>query len=379
MKISMFLSLTILLLSCQKNNNSIFIDEEHIKQSNNLLKITPPMKRGEVNFDNIIDTLRLLPLETNDSTLISRIDDIKFYDDKIFVADYKANQLIIFNNEGKTIGLIQDRGRASNEYIRLCSFDIDKENKFLYLLDGDNGKILVYNFEAKQKRVISLPYKYINHLVYLGENRFLFEFGFRNYSKERDTSPNLVLFDIKQSREIKEYFYYQNKEIAYHKKNLTTFSSFGNKVYYWTPLGHTIYKHTDTLIQKEIDLDFQSYKTPPMIYRYHKTKAKREMQQNGYAYIDRFYDLGDWLYFRIGRTGTVAHYFYHKNQQKGFIDLSFKNLENTPSLIFPDIFYVSKNEICGYILPIIYVEHIKDNGGVALDDNPILVFYKLKE
>lgn len=75
----------------------------------------------------VFKSMKIIPLETNENSLIARINKIEIYNNWIFVIDnFKANALHIFDKEGNYIKQIGRKGSGPGEYKQLSTFTIDK-------------------------------------------------------------------------------------------------------------------------------------------------------------------------------------------------------------------------------------------------------------
>lgn len=379
----LWISLLIILMvvSCNRypklNTTSFYVDS--IPVGDSLLVLEPPMQKGAFNYDSIIDNVSYLPLSTNDTVLISTISDIKIWKNIIYIADYKLGKIFSFDSDGNIIGYIDAIGEGPEQYKRICGFDIDKKNDLLYLLDGDLGKIHVYDTSLNFCRIIKLPVSCVDHLVLYDDNRFYLERGLREHDDNDDKTPNLIFYNFETNQIEGSYFYYKNSsDIFYRNQDPIAFSYSHDKLYYWPPLSSFVYSCADSGIKKVIEVDMGEYETPSYVMSEKMSDAISLMRKHNYSYLDRFYEFGDWIYLRISRINVSAHYFYNKQKQKGYIDLSFVSSKNGSKIIAPDLFYVSDELCCGYISPELYVSFGENNENIDIDNNPILVFYKLK-
>lgn len=373
----------LLFTSCDNSlkNKTAFIERGNMLVSAEWFQLAPPMKKGEINFDHIVDSIRFIPLSTNDTVLVSRIDDIKAINDLFIVADYKMGRVFVFDQLGKHMGTIDDAGEGPLQYKRICSLDVDRKKEILYLLDGDLGKVYVYDLNLVLKKVLSLPYKHVNHIALYGDNAFYLEFGFREQNRKEDISPNLVLYDFETDKTLNSFFYFENKKIRYRSCNQISFSTFENNLYYWPLLGNSVYLCEDATLNEMINYDLGDYSMPEQLYFESNSKVSSVMKEKQYARVDRFYELENWYYARISRSRSSAHYFYNKKSKTGFIDLSFRNMTNDFRRIMPDLFKISDTEVCGSVSAEQYAAFLENKyeTQVQTEDNPVLALYKLKE
>lgn len=376
------LLLSMFLVECSDlpKSGEVFVHADNVIDSDSIVHLVPPMRKGSLSFDSIVDVVKFLPLSTSDTVLISNISDIKIMNEILYIADYKQGRIFAFNYDGEYIGRIDDRGDGPKQYKRICSFDVDHKRKMLYILDGDLGKVHIYDSYLRLQNIIKLPYRFADHIALYGEDKLFVELGFREYNKRSKTSPNLVLYNMKNKTVESSFFFFESGKIRYRSQEPIAFSNSDSGLFYWTTLGNNIYSCSDNILRRNLVFDLDIYATPSNIYFEKISKASSLMREKKYAYIDRFYEFKDWYYARIARVTSSAHYFYNKKKQKGFLDISFLRIKAGENVIMPDLFQISDTVFCGYLSPEQYMTLLSDQAleNVHLEDNPILVFYTLK-
>ena len=94
-------------------------------------------------FD-IVDSISVVPLETNDSCLIASVDQIALKDDKLYILDARQGIFFCFNNAGKFLFRISNKGQGPDEYQYIESFDISNSGE-IYLLEPWGN---IYHFDS---------------------------------------------------------------------------------------------------------------------------------------------------------------------------------------------------------------------------------------
>lgn len=94
---------------------------------------------------NANTTVGFVQLETTDECIINYIKKIEYDDDYLFVED-GMQRVFVFNKEGRFINKIGRKGGASNEYITLYDFILDREAKKVLLYDMGKNTILSYDY-----------------------------------------------------------------------------------------------------------------------------------------------------------------------------------------------------------------------------------------
>lgn len=79
--------------------------------------IDPENFSVDLDLSEILDdSIEIIPLETTEECLISKINRIEFYQDKIFVSDKANAKIFVFTSEGKYLKSIGTQGGGPGEY-----------------------------------------------------------------------------------------------------------------------------------------------------------------------------------------------------------------------------------------------------------------------
>lgn len=123
----------------------------------NIYTITASIEQEEdISLFDFVSKVRLIPLETTDSSLVAHITKIITSKDKIFIYDRIQNQIFIFNQEGQFISKINQKGRGPEEYNSLSDLAINPFNGCLEILDPW-GKLLAFDLNGKYLHSFRLP------------------------------------------------------------------------------------------------------------------------------------------------------------------------------------------------------------------------------
>ncbi|QZT38470.1 6-bladed beta-propeller [Halosquirtibacter xylanolyticus] len=94
----------------------------------------------------IIHADEYLALETNEDCVVGNIDKLIAYDNKIYILDREvAESIFIYDNYGRFISKISNKGKGLGEYLMIDDFLIDDQNGEIRILDLDQGKIICYD------------------------------------------------------------------------------------------------------------------------------------------------------------------------------------------------------------------------------------------
>lgn len=87
---------------------------------------------------------KLLPLETNDACLIGQIDKIKKFKKHYYIAS-SGSSIFHFDEQGKFISSLTQKGAGPEEFIRIEDFDVYEVNGKTEIWISDNQSIKVYD------------------------------------------------------------------------------------------------------------------------------------------------------------------------------------------------------------------------------------------
>lgn len=103
-------------------------------------------------LDQWAKSVRFIPLETNDSILIKRINDVIVHDDKVLV--WHEHRLSLFDRNGKYLHDIGRQGGGPGEFTEVCNVWVDDRNVYLF----DAGKyVKTYSWKGDFLSSMSVP------------------------------------------------------------------------------------------------------------------------------------------------------------------------------------------------------------------------------
>lgn len=122
----------------------------HLYGCSNSCNHVSEVKSIECNETSIPETLsdlicnvQFLALQNDSKHILSKIDEIYFENDLIYIGDFKAKKVFVYNYSGELVSVLSRYGRGPGEYIEFQAFDVDED--YIYILDGAVNKILTYD------------------------------------------------------------------------------------------------------------------------------------------------------------------------------------------------------------------------------------------
>lgn len=179
-----------------ESNKMIVTNDLH---SLNKINVNPtiisiPREASKIEMHTLVKNCRFIKLETNDKCLIGNIRDLQFDLNRIFVFDKDHQSIYEFNNNGKFICKIGQKGRGPGEYNNLWNFAIDRKHKQVCILDHAGMKLIFYNYKGKFLKTTPLYYR-------LGALSFFNDYTFSlTRTEDNDHIPNFEKHQITISK-----------------------------------------------------------------------------------------------------------------------------------------------------------------------------------
>lgn len=83
-------------------------------------------------YSELFDSIRIIPLDTVGDFLLSDAVNVKFELGRVFVRD-RGNRIFIFDENGKGLAKIDQKGQGANEYLQIEGFDVSVSDSTLCL------------------------------------------------------------------------------------------------------------------------------------------------------------------------------------------------------------------------------------------------------
>lgn len=287
-----------IIISCQQNAH------ENI----NVEKVITFNREQMESISKDIDSVAYFPLESNQMAYYSNSSKVIFHKDKIFIGDFFLHKIVVYNSSGKFLYAINNRGRASNEFLEIKSFCvtdheiaiIDNINHLLKIYDVKTGRFLV----NKTMPFVAWDVEGLNNGGYV--------FAFSSLQKEYN--PNKMKYRLFFTDDnlniIKKIFPYKKNEIDPIGK-MTYFSSSPDKIiFHWCGANYySVIDRSENDSIKMIAVDFGAKQVPDE-YR----EDIRKIDQGGYYYIySTPVTNGKYIAFEIVNGDTTNTYLYSNN------------------------------------------------------------------
>lgn len=228
------------------------------KENTTILDGSCVEKIKEINYSTLFDSYNYIPLETTNDCLIGEIEDVQFADHLIFIHNSIGDneEILVFNNNGRFLNKVGERGNGPKEYLSIASFCVNTYEETILLLDPLNKRAhtFKYNGEYVNSKSVSIDFTFTYKIRYASDRKLIcansINFGTKTILFECDDEFNnfKILFSSP--------FTYKGGYI-YAKSPFTTYSN-----YFIPPLSTTIYQVEDDKLKPKFDVVVNSTYLP---------------------------------------------------------------------------------------------------------------------
>lgn len=216
---NLFLMISLLMSGCSANKNDIEVL--------NINKIASDI----VNSTDIFTDIRIVPLETQDESLVGRIGNIIIKNGHIYIAD--RSTVFKFDENGVFESKISRQGRGPGEYYNITDFQIGGNDNPLVYCDLCK-KIFEYDWSGTLVNTTDVDF--YGYSIFLANDSSLFIFQGSNGEKHK-------VCQYKDNVLINSYIYLDDhlKEFL-HTAGLQNFSTFNGCTYFYERYNDTVYQ-----------------------------------------------------------------------------------------------------------------------------------------
>lgn len=380
-----------ILISCQN----------HLPKQNAEIATIDVYQNTDVQkIEDFLINVRVVALETTNSSLIQQIRKIETNGTDWFISDYNDSPIKRFSNQGHFINEIGRRGQGPGEYIQNIDFTVDNDtvNTFAWTpnrkwirLQKDNT--FLYQTDIK------VPFSEIypnqgNYLLQVDGGTF---FHKENSSEKMNDYLYVVNKDFVLIKELqpKKYPYDMNYSVI-HNHFSPGFDK--NEVLYIREFNDTIYAITPSLeINPKYRMDFgELWYSQDFFEKYYDKnfiEIHTEFERKGYPKYIVVNENADYIVITYTRQeddtsmGYVS--FYDKVNKKSY---NFKSENHPITKLLTNMQGYDGKSFYGYIPSAVFldiVSKLDDNPlyrnlkeaavNISEDDNPLLVFFQTKK
>jgi hypothetical protein len=333
------------------------------------------------NLHDLYASIRLIPLETNDSCLMADPRKIIAANNRFYILS--AHAVFLFNADGTFLRRIHHRGRGPHEYIELDDFAVT-ENGNIEIAGGN--KIMKYTTDDSLLLEQNLP-QYVDRIAMLSENLTVCH---------NSTYYPLYLWNANKKKVVNLLQKDEKKSILGHLPLI----QYHDIIYYQAPYSSDILQVTPDGTKKEWHIDFDKRNITNLVQTVigqysvyapepHMADINLFLETDNYVYID----------FSVSELGDYPlKLFYSKESRKNRVHND--NLLFEEEFSFPSPTAISEDNCFMEILSPIYIfKRLEDWGktltdpedralleslkaqmaNVTPEDNPVICVYTLQD
>lgn len=385
MKKNIIFSCLIALTAFACSNNKlvgIILEHDIIEEYN----FNDCLSNVDYKLDDILDSMRIISLESNDISLIGNTYKLIVTDKRIYIYDdYQEYGLIIFDSNGKFLKRIE-RGNGPGEYQRILSIAFDKYQQELLILT--NPYLLKYDADGNYISTIELDYP-TDNIVGCTQDKYLFSKVYGHQSKDNgDIDSYSLLVADKNGSLLQMLMPYNNTIIpmstgsCVYDDKISIGLSHCDSIYYFDNDSLFHYRNLDFSSKK---LDISQFTTYQDYIQSYLTKIESDrLFFNGTFFENKSHFI---LPLNMGRTSYLI--FVDKESGKTHSGkLQFYDNTSAIPILAPmgvsdSWFYALGNPADykhGSLSNPKYLskEDVAKLESLTPDDNPYIMFYKLK-
>lgn len=383
----LFLASLSLSISCNHLSNSAQADYSNVTQIQ-----YDDKAENVIAIDQIVDRCSFVRLETGESNLIGRIDQILICDSLIVVVDqHVAKAIFVFNHDGKFLNRISRLGNGHGEYLLINHVAIN-DKKEVCILDNIKERLIKFNISGELVASQDLPFKSAK-FEFLGNDNILFDVETcspLDASVEDDVEKSCYLltdldFNIKYTFG-KDHSYKNPSFRRYSEAFLKT----DGRVYGRLHLGNTIFEFDTDSVKARYELSLKNGvlyapSIEDLSSDLYSEKRLKEPSFSGCFLLCKDYSCYKMMFPERVRLYT---WFFMSNKTGNILTLSTESDDPVLSRFNNPLVRWSDNTLVQDLSPTtllalkedILSKSMVENpealfDGLTLEDNPVLFFY----
>ena len=376
-------------VSCQRIDY-VAIDTK--SDSCKVLSLNPVFESKFYALNDLIDTIKIIALETNSESILSDVETLKMSDKYIYVQDrYQNEGVAIFDINGKFVRRLR-RGNGPGEINILTTFDFDEH--FLYTLQLEK----VNKYSLSGEFIESYPVMEMHNTLFdclqIVDDGFLLAI----HPCESKSGKFEVLHTDKEFN-TKRQFVFNHSFVGYNSQK-----EFKSNNTFFPPLCNTIYKFDGVSFSPLYTFNYPKYEntfetnpdcnSPGLeFYKRHCTQGKffaegRMFQTQRYLYLTFYdgYSLPVTMYIDK-KDGKFRGGYHPSYDDLPIWPISFHNFVRCTyndyfvKMLSPDDYLSAEGRnLEEYVSKL---QHFSDDDKQKIltakdDDNPLIIMYKLK-
>ena len=282
------------------------------------------LEQQTVSFKDLFSTIRLIPLETNDSCLLIGIDKLICFEERFYVLDVQRPALYIFSKSGNFIQQISRKGNGPGEYNMIYDFYIDENERKIGLL-SPYGYLLIYDLNGVFLEKRGLPVKPNYYSVSDMDAKSIALWSCVDKSEKGITVLEKDSFSIINT--------FWNNDRIFDMGNMKPFYRYRGELYFTTAYQNIVYKLKQDSITPAYQWDFgKGGIHERLLQKYLGIENDRErnnrllndLSDGTFPFLMNSHNQNDMYYYvslqkGLGNKRKYINVFYRKADGKSFV------------------------------------------------------------
>lgn len=272
---------------------------------------------------------QFIPLETNDSSLVSTVSDMVFDSSRLYLIDGKSNLVFAFSLSGEFISQVGDVGSGPSEYQYPVNLHIDKTKQELIVADANTPKLVYYDLKTlKYKRQLRSD-DYFTNCAWLPNGDIILASGSSYVTPKRERFYAQI---TDENLKRKQYICPCSFDPQYRLAIGSVFYTFQDQVYLNLPFLHSVYQINETTCEETYAIELKGFQMPDQNWL--KVNAEENyfaaLSHSDYVSAIQCQETNRYLYvtFLVGGSKDYIA-FYDKEQKSSMIYSGYDFIKET--------------------------------------------------
>ena len=272
---------------------------------------------------------QFIPLETNDSCLVSTVSDMVFDSSRLYLIDGKSNLVFAFSLSGEFISQVGDVGSGPSEYQYPVNLHIDKTKQELIVADANTPKLAYYDLKTlKYKRQLRSD-DYFTNCAWLPNGDIILASGSSYVTPKRERFYAQI---TDENLKRKQYICPCSFDPQYRLAIGSVFYTFQDQVFLNLPFLHSVYQINETTCEETYAIELKGFQMPDQNWL--KANAEENyfaaLSHSDYVSAIQCQETNRYLYatFLVGGSKDYIA-FYDKEQKSSMIYSGYDFIKET--------------------------------------------------
>lgn len=358
------------------------------------LEIDSIISNDPFYLSDVFSNFKIIILETNEESIINRIDNLQLINDTLYIFDRSVKSLLIFSVDGKFIRKVDKSGRGPDEYLEPIDFDIDLSQRQIFILDWGLKKINMYSSHGDFKGKIDIRNRFSSFIL-SGKDILLY----MPLPEVRNSSDYKLIHCLtykgnRNWEKMNASDFLRGPKMVYSNQGGNFYRS-KEDVKFFMNFSNTIYSITKRSVQPYIELQSQKFCLDMKDLKSINEDNFSFFELGGLNKLTNIYSYSDndnlaFFYFEIGLTQYLTFYYFNT----GKIICSARYIDDL-TFCYPNLFKINDNRMIAYLNPFTKLSRLKElistRKIIVSDDekdkvmrctesnNPIILLFDIKE